>query len=196
MDTEKQRDLEFVERLKASDPTAYEELIERYAEMVYRVAYRILQDPHDAEDAMQENFLTVYRRIGSFRGDSKFSTWLYRIATNVALDMVRARQRKQGHDVSWDDSEEEGAPLPDTVTPLPEEILLTQEMREILEEELQQLSPKLRTALVLYELEGLPMKEVAEVLGISESAAKVRVHRARLLLQDRLRQRLAEMVPA
>ena len=196
MDTEKQRDLEFVERLKASDPTAYEELIERYAEMVYRVAYRILQDPHDAEDAMQETFLTVYRRIGSFRGDSKFSTWLYRIATNVALDMVRARQRKQGHDVSWDDSEEEGAPLPDTVTPLPEEILLTQEMREILEEELQQLSPKLRTALVLYELEGLPMKEVAEVLGISESAAKVRVHRARLLLQDRLRQRLAEMVPA
>ena len=196
MVTSGQGDREFVERLKAGDPTAYEELIETYAEMVYRVAYRILQDPHDAEDAMQETFLTVYRRIGSFRGDSKFSTWLYRIATNVALDMVRARQRKQGQDISWDDSEEEGAPLPDTVTPLPEDVLLRQEVREILEEELQHLSPKLRTALVLYELEGLPMKEVAEVLGISESAAKVRVHRARLLLQERLRQRLTEMEPA
>ncbi len=187
-------DQEFVERLKANDPTAYEELIENYAEMVYRVVYRILQDPHDAEDAMQETFLTVYRRIGSFRGGSKFSTWLYRVATNVALDMIRARQRKQGQDLSWDDTEEEGAPLPDTVTPLPEEVLMRQECIALLEEGLQQLSPKLRTALILYELEGLPMKEVAEVLGISPSAAKVRVHRARLLLQEYLRQRVQEAV--
>ena len=179
---------EFVERLKAGDPTAYEELIENYAEMVYRVAFRILQDPHDAEDAMQEAFLTVYRRIGSFRGDSKFSTWLYRITSNAALDMIRARQRKQGQDIAWDDTEEEGAPLPDTVTPLPEEVLMRQETIALLEEALQHLSPKLRTAVILYELEGLSMKEVADVLGISESAAKVRVHRARLLLQEYVRQ--------
>ncbi len=184
---------DFVKRLQAGDPAAYEELIENYAEMVYRVAYRILQDPHDAEDAMQETFLTVYRRIGSFRGDSKFSTWLYRIATNAALDMIRARQRKQGQDLAWDETEEEGAPLPDTLTPLPEEVLMRREALALLEEGLQQLSPKLRTALVLYELEGLSMKEVAEVLGISTSAAKVRVHRARLLLQENLQHRLAEL---
>ncbi len=177
---------EFVRRLQENDPEAYEELIENYADMVYRIAYRILQDPHDAEDAMQETFLTVYRRINSFRGESKFSTWLYRLATNVALDMIRARQRKQGRDVVWDDSEEEGAPLPDTFTPLPEELLLRQEAIDLLEEAIAHLSPKLRTALVLYELEGLPMREVAEILGISESAAKVRVHRARAQLQKYL----------
>ncbi len=186
-----ERDL--VERLKAGEAEAYEELIEAYAEMAYRVAYRILQDPQDAEDAMQEAFLTVYRRIDSFRGDAKFSTWLYRIATNAALDIVRARQRKQGKDVIWDDTEEEGAPLPDKIHPLPEEVLMRQETIALLERGLESLSPKLRAALVLYEIEGLSMKDVAEALGISESAAKVRVHRARLLLQEYLAQHVQEV---
>ncbi len=172
--------------LKSGAPEAYEDLIERYAEMAYRVAYRILQDEDEAEDAMQEAFLTVYRRIDSFRGDSKFSTWFYRVVTNAALDLLRSRQRRQGQDISWDQSEEEGAPLPDTVHPLPDELLERQETLEVLEQGLMSLSPKLRTAFVLFELEGLPMKEVAKVLGISESAAKVRVHRARLLLQKYL----------
>ncbi len=184
---------EFVQRLKTGDPSAYEELIEKYADMVYRVAYRILQDPDDAEDAMQETFLTVYRRIHSFRGDAKLSTWLYRLATNTALDMIRARQRKRSKDVVWDETEEEGGPIPDTFTPLPEELLLQQEVAELIEEAISQLSPKLRTAFVLYELEGLPMKEVADVLGISESAAKVRVHRARAQLQRYLAEHVKEV---
>ncbi|NPA90742.1 MAG: RNA polymerase sigma factor [Chloroflexi bacterium] len=184
---------DFVERLKAGDPSAYEELIENYADMVYRVTYRILQDPQDAEDAMQETFLTVYRRIPTFRGDAKFSTWLYRIATNTALDLIRTRQRKQGQDIVWDESEEEGVPLPDEITPLPEELLLRQEVMELIEEGIAALSPKLRTAFVLYELEGLPMKEIASILGISENATKVRVHRARAQLQKFLAERLQEV---
>lgn len=183
-----------VDGLKKGDSRAYEELIERYAEMAYRVAYRILQDEADAEDAMQEAFLTVYRRIDSFRGDSKFSTWFYRIVTNAALDLLRSKQRKQGQDVTWDQSEEEGVPLPDMVQPLPDELLERQETLEWLERGLMALSPKLRIAFVLFELEGLPMKEVAKALGISESAAKVRVHRARLFLQKYLAQHLQEVV--
>ena len=92
----------FVLRLQKGEARAYEELIENYSDMVYRVCYRILQNPQDAEDAMQEVFLTVYRKIGDFRGQSKFSTWLYKISTNTALGMIRSRNRKYGQDVSVD----------------------------------------------------------------------------------------------
>ncbi len=178
---------EFIAALQTGDPLAYEQLIEQYADMVYRVAYRILQNEHDAEDALQETFLTVYRRIANFRGDAKFSSWLYRVATNVTLDIIRAKQRKQGEQTSIEVlDEDEGSLLIDDVTPLPEEILLQKEAATELQRGLATLSPKLRTAFVLFELEGLSMKETAQTLEISESAAKLRVHRARLELQKRL----------
>ncbi len=176
---------EFVIGLQNNDPIAYEKLIEEFADMVFRVAYRMLQNEADAEDALQETFLTVYRRIGNFRGDSKFSSWLYRVATNVTLDIIRAKQRKQGNEQSSIDTlgEEEDIWLVDNVTPLPEQVLMQQDAIEALERGLKTLSPKLRTAFVLYELEELSINETAKVLEISESATKLRVHRARLALQ-------------
>ena len=186
---------DFVQRLKANDPAAYEELIETYAEMVFRVAYRILKDEQDAEDAMQETFLSIHRRIQSFRGESKFSSWLYRVATNVALDALRARKRYRGHftELSDDQDDEMEAQLTDALQPLPEEQLTRQETQERIYAILSAMSPKLSEAFVLYEIEGLSMQETADALGISLSTAKVRVHRARLQLQTELSRCLSEV---
>jgi len=178
-----------VERLKANDPRAYEELLERYADMVYRVAYRVLGDPQDAEDATQETFLAVYRSIQNFRGDAKLTSWLYRIAYNQAIQILRKRQKDRGQ-VRVDDIEDaDDFFLPDDITPLPEEFLQSQQIRACLQELLMELSPKLRAAFVLHEIEGLPLREVAEILDASESAVKMRVHRARLHLQRRILER-------
>lgn len=186
----------FVARLKSGEAAAYEALIEQYADMVYRVTYRILENAQDAEDATQETFLTVYRRIGQFQGESKFSSWLYRVAVNAALDLLRARKRKQGvqtplvDDGSDDEAE---AVLMDEVTPLPEAWLTTQETLEHIHDILADMSPNLSEAFILYEINGLSMQETAETLGISLSAAKVRVHRARLRIQKELVQCLFEV---
>ena len=183
-----------VSRLQAGDPVAYEELIEQYAELVFRVAYRVLGNEQDAEDAMQETFLTVYRRIGQFRGEAKFSSWLYRIATNAALDLLRSRKRKQGvQEPLGGEDETSDSELVDAIALLPEELLTTRETLEHIHEILASMSPKLSEAFVLYEMDGLSMQETAEVLGISPSAAKVRVHRARLLLQKELARCLSEV---
>lgn len=185
---------DLVSRLQASDPAAYEELIEDYADMVFRVAYRVLRNEQDAEDAMQETFLTVYRRIGQFRGEAKFSSWLYRIAANTALDLLRMRNRKQDaqEPLAVEDDEAESL-LVDEVAPLPEDALTTRETLAHIHSILAGMSPKLSEAFVLYEIQGLSMQETADALGISLSAAKVRVHRARLLLQKELTQCLSEV---
>ncbi len=183
---------ELIAGLKAHEAWACEKLIADYAEMVYRVCYRILRDPQEAEDAMQETFITVYRHIDTFREDAKLSSWLYRVATNKALSIHRSRQRKQGLNVSLETEEGEELPLIDEQVIMPEELVLREEDVQLVQEGLDAMSPKLRAALVLYELEGLSMKETAQALGISESAAKLRVHRGRIFLQQYLTQRLQE----
>jgi RNA polymerase sigma-70 factor (ECF subfamily) len=178
--------------LKAHESWACEQLIADYADMVYRVCYRILQNPNDAEDAMQETFITVYRSVDSFRGDAKLSSWLYRVATNRSLSILRARKRKHGLDVSLETDEGNELPIVDENMTVPEELLLREENLQVLQEALDAMSPRLRAALVLYELEGLSMRETAEVLEISESAAKLRVYRGRIFLQNHLLQQFQE----
>ena len=178
--------------LRANDPAAYEQLIEQYADRVYRIAYRLLQNPHDAEDAMQEAFLTVYLRIADFQGHASLSSWLYRVVTNKALDMLRKRQRKTeaATDALEDLGEDAAEMLPDEHAVLPEDWLERRETNALIQEGLQTLSPTLRAAFVLFEMEDLSMEEVAAALDISPSAAKVRVHRARRALREVLRAHL------
>ncbi len=180
----------FVQRLQANDPRAYEELLERYADKVYRIAYRVLGNPQDAEDATQETFLAVYRNIATFRGDAKFSSWLYRIAYNQAIQILRRRHPRL-ESLYADDEEEADTveTIPDDITPLPEEVLQARMLETCLQELLMELSPRLRAAFVLHELEGLPLREVAHILNIGESAVKMRIHRARMQLQKRLLER-------
>ena len=175
-----------VAALREGRADAYEQLIEQYADGVYRTAYRLLQNPHDAEDAMQEAFLTVYLRIGDFQGQARLSSWLYRIVTNKALDILRKRQRKTdaATDALEDLSEDAAELLPDAQAVLPEDWMARREINDLITAGLETLSPSLRGAFVLFEMEGLSMEEVADALGISVSAAKVRVHRARRALRD------------
>ncbi len=184
---------ELIKALRAGEAEAYEQLIEQYAEVVYRTAYRLLQNPHDAEDAMQETFLTAYLRINEFEGKARLSSWLYRIVTNKALDILRKHRRKtEAATDSIDDLSEDAAELlADQAAVLPEDWAERRETAALIREGLESLSPSLRAAFVLFEMEGLSMDEVASALNISTSAAKVRVHRARRALRDYLRKRLA-----
>ena len=178
-------DQELITLLKENDPHGYEILVEEYADLVFRAAYRVVQNEQDAEDIMQETFLSVYKKIGKFRGDSKLSSWLYRIASNAALDLVRAKGRKQGKDTAFDEmtaiEDEEYDPV-DNETLHPEDEVLQNESLEDLREALAKMPVRLREVYLLYMVDGLSLREIAENLDIKLSTAKVRVHRARKFL--------------
>jgi RNA polymerase sigma-70 factor (ECF subfamily) len=152
---------------------AFEVLVERYQTRVYRVALRMLADPHDAQDAAQDAFVQAWKGLASFRGDSAFSTWLYRIITNRCLKFLRDRPRTQ--------------PLPETheaPAGRPDQIAEANARRDALHAAIAALRPEQRAALVLREFEGCTYEEVAAILAITVPAVKGRLHRARLELLD------------
>ncbi len=174
--------------LKAGDRQACAELVRRYSPQLYRVVLRILGSQEEAEEALQEAFISACDKIKSFRGDSQLGTWLYRVATNAAL--MRLRKLKHSH-LSLDAPVEtdEGTVLPRNLADWrfdPHRVALTSELREILEEAIRSLPETLRVVFILRELEGLSTLETAQALGISESATKVRLHRARMMLRELL----------
>lgn len=179
---------DLVRALKAGERRACAELVRRYSSQVYSVALRILGTPEEAEEAYQETFISACQKIASFRGDSQLGTWLYRIATNAAL----MRLRKHRHVTLSLDAPletEDGMVIPRNLADWrfdPHKVALTSELREVLEKAIRELPETLRTVFVLRELEGLSTAETAKALGISESAAKVRLHRARLMLREYL----------
>ncbi len=178
---------ELLTLLQQNDPRGYEILIEEYADFVFRAAYRVTQNEQDAEDVLQESFLLVYRNAGSFRGDSKFSSWLYRIASNTALDLLRRRKRKEGEDVSFDDADEQDEPfdeLADGNASQPEDALLQTESLDLVRKALESMPEKLRSAYLLFMVDGLSAPEVAAELNIQLSAAKLRIHRAKLFMAE------------
>ena len=171
-------------------PTAFGDLVERHAGRIRRMAFRITRNREDAEDAVQECFKNAFAHFDSFRGQSRFSTWLVRIAVNCALMKIRARRREL---VPFDDSIEalvsvrSAHVLPSSLTP--EESYSRGELESILAEEIAGLQPKFQRALCLCHVEGLTARDAAKVLGISNSALKARVRRARLALRPRLNRR-------
>jgi len=181
------QDEELVRIAQAGDTRAFDELIVRYRDKVYRLAYKILRHEEDAAETLQDAFLSAYRGLKGFKVESTFSTWLYRIATNAAL--MKYRKRREHH-ISLEQSQshhEDAEPLaiPDwSAQPLDE--LLDNETREVMEAGIQRLPEDLRTVFLLRDVEGLSNAEVAEVLDISVAAVKSRLHRARIGLRDRL----------
>jgi RNA polymerase sigma-70 factor (ECF subfamily) len=181
------RDDELVRMAQAGDNRAFDELIHRYKEKVYRLAYKILRHEEDAAETLQDAFLSAYRGLKNFKAESTFSTWLYRVATNAAL--MKYRKRRDRH-VSIEQSQSpyddaEPLALPDwSAEPLDE--LLDAETREVMEEGIARLPEDLRTVFVLRDVEELSNSEVAKVLDISVAAVKSRLHRARISLRDRL----------
>ena len=186
-------DAELVKLAQGGDTTAFDELVRRYRDKVYRLSYKILRHEDDAAEALQDAFLSAYRGLGSFKAESTFSTWLYRIATNASL--MKYRRRRDGH-VSLEQSQSgdgSGEPMqiPDwSAQPLTD--LLNSETHDVMDEGIQRLPDELRTVFVLRDVEGLSNSEVAEVLNLSVAAVKSRLHRARIALRDRLNRYFAD----
>jgi RNA polymerase sigma-70 factor (ECF subfamily) len=172
---------------KKGDAAAFEELVNRYENKIFRLTSNITGNHEDAEDAMQEAFLKAYAHLNNFQGDSRFYTWLVRIAANEAL--MRLRKRRPGQ-VSIDEPiESDGDLIPREIEdwkPNPEREYAEAEIQKILADVIEKLEPDYRIVLVLRDLEELSTLETAEALGISETAVKSRLLRARLKLRDKL----------
>jgi RNA polymerase sigma-70 factor (ECF subfamily) len=177
-----------VAQAKAGDQNAFSELVHRYERKIYRLAKNITRNDEDAEDVLQDAFLKAYTHLDSFKGDSKFYTWIVRIAVNEAL--MRLRKRKTDRSVPLDEPVELGE---ETVAreiavweDNPEQQYSQEEWRRILDEAVDDLKPDFRTVFVLRDIEELSTEETAETLGISVPAVKSRLLRARLALRERL----------
>ena len=179
-------EMALVRRAKRGDDQAFEELVRRYDRNVFRIAQHITQNREDAEDVVQEAFLKAYKNLEKFQEQSKFYTWLVRIAVNEAL--MKLRRRKPGRTVSLDEEvKTEDDSLPREVadwSPNPEQMYNQAELRDILTRTIQGLPSGFRTVFVLRDVEGLSTEETAQALELSIPAVKSRLLRARLQLRD------------
>lgn len=174
--------------LRQGDQAEFARLVEAYSGVIYRLAMKMLHDPQDAEDILQETFVKAYRHLPDFDGRSSLSTWLYRIATNEALMFLRRRRFGQ---VSIDDpsagEQQEAEPLQiiDWCC-IPEVELMSAEARRTMQQAVDTLPESLRVVFLLRDIEGLSTREVSQVLQLSEEAVKTRLSRARLRLRELL----------
>jgi RNA polymerase sigma-70 factor, ECF subfamily len=183
-------DEELVHRAQQDDERSFGELVTRYESKVYSLAMKMLRNPEDAEDVLQETFLRAYRGIKAFKGHSTFSTWIYRITANSALMRLRKKQLPQ---ISIEDSDERDAPISIADwAPGPVEQLLNQEMQRVMDEAIETLPPEFRQVFILRDIEELSNADVAEILDLSVAAVKSRLHRARLKVRNRLAQYFSE----
>jgi RNA polymerase sigma-70 factor (ECF subfamily) len=176
--------------LKQKDPAAFEPLIAQHGTMLYRVALRLLGQPEEAEEVLQEALLTVYEKIHTFEERAALSTWLYRLVVNTALMRRRARGRQPAGalDAGGPAFTADGRHAREVAAWAlpPEEGLLRQEGLVLLQHAIGRLPKWYRSVYVLAEIEGLPHQEIATILGITVSTSKTRLHRARLLLREAL----------
>jgi len=177
----------FVDRLTAGDRTAYAELVEKTSARIYGLALRMLSNEQDAEDVLQETYLKAYKALPDFEKRSSLTTWLYRIAANEALMVIRKKKPLQQSIELDDDNDEDQAP-PEIVDWrfLPEKELASAETRRMLQEAVDHLSPALRIVFLLRDVQGLSVRETADILGVNENVVKTRLVRARLKLRDDL----------
>ena len=181
-------ELRLVQAAKKGDVAAFGELVKRYDRNVFRIALHITQNREDAEDVVQDAFLKAYENLEQFQGQSKFYTWLVRIAVNEALMKLRRRRPERMVSLDQEVQTEEDS-MPREVadwSPNPEELYNQAELRDILGKTIQGLPPSFRTVFVLRDVEGLSTEETAQALELSVPAVKSRLLRARLQLRERL----------
>jgi len=178
-------DLEWVDRWRAGDEHAFETLLRRHERRVFGLLMRMLGNRAEAEDVFQETFLNLHRSGHRFRRESRFSTFVYRVAVNAALNRRRSLGRRRNRLENLGHRQAAGDDLPSAPRG-PDSAAEGAEIRERVQEEIQRLSPNLRAPLVMYDLEGLPYAEIAEALGLAEGTVKSRIHRARQALRERL----------
>ena len=182
-DSEVLSDARAVERTLAGDRDAYRVLVERYSLYLYRLAYRMTGNSHDAEEVVQEAFLRAYQKLSQFAGNSNFGTWVYRIAANYAIDRIRQRNVEEARQVAPSKPTEDG-PAIDPISALmdpsasPERLASSAELATRMKEALDTLTPAERTAIVMRHWEGCAIEEIAAVLKSNSNATKNTVFRA------------------
>jgi len=169
-------DVTVVSRARTGDPDAFRLLVERHSQPIFRVAYRMTGNEHDADDVVQETFLRAYRQLDRFEERANFGTWLHRIAINCALDLLRARGRMD----RYYGGDPEDAEMNGAIRSEPEQdrLLISAELREQVAAAMERLSGNERTAFVLRHFEGMPVEEIGKTLGIQVNAAKHTIFRA------------------
>ena len=183
-----QTDASLVQRTLGGDTEAYDELVRRYQRQVYNLAYRMLGNPEDAGDLVQETFLRAYGALGSFRQDASFLTWLYKIASNLCIDHMRSRKSKGA--LSLDLELEEGRePVADR-TFSPEDTVMRGAVSDVVQKCVMILPAKYRVVVVMRHLQGMSIEEIAEQLSLPSGTVKTHLFRAREMLRDRLKPHL------
>jgi len=186
-------DDELVARARHRDFAAFETLVDRYQDKVYRLAFRFVRNETEAKEIVQETLLSVWRKLDGFKGESQFSSWLYRVTSNAAL--MRLRSQRRHPEVSTEDLEpgfldtrstdvSELGPVGENWARRPDEELLSEEMRHQLQEAIDDLPEIYRTVFLVRDVDGFSTEETAEALGISVPTVKTRLHRARIALRE------------
>lgn len=188
---------EMLDGLRAGDPLAFRSMVDVNSANIYYLALKLLGDEQEAEDVLQETFLSAFEAIDSFEGRSKLSTWLYRIAYNASLMRLRKRSRMTTFslDQPSDEAAAEEMPVAQHLvdwSSVPDDLLLTAEARQEMDQAIAELPGSLKSVFVLRDVQGLSGADTAEVLGITVQAVKNRLHRARLRLRSRLSDYFAE----
>ena len=171
-------DLAFVAKARGGDTDAFRVLVERHSRPLFRLAFRMTGNQQDAEDVVQDSFLRAYRQLGKFDERASFGTWLYRIAVNCSLDLVRSRKRRSEHMAPVDSEMEDPVLSLPAQDPTPDRLAISGEVRERVAEAMNELSASERTAFVLRHFEGMCIEDVSQVLGCQPGAAKHSVFRA------------------
>ncbi len=182
----REQEREIIEKVVAGDTEAFEALVLEHQNKVYSLALRMVGNEEDARDMAQEAFIRAFNSLAGFRGDSKFSVWIYRLTSNICIDFLRSRAKKRTVSMTWADDEggEAGElEIPDE-TWSPAERLERSETRESVRRGLDSLSPQYREILLLREINGLSYDEISEALGIEPGTVKSRIFRARKKLCD------------
>jgi RNA polymerase sigma-70 factor (ECF subfamily) len=186
-----------VRAAQKGDESAFRQLVERYQRRIYQLALGMTKDPDDAMDIAQETFVRVHKYLPSFKGDSSFFTWTYRIATNLCLDAQRKKSRTERVDVEEGDEAEIEAAMdpPSHALAGPQRQALNEELKGKIDEALAGLSENHRAILLLREVEGLSYEELAKVLEIRKGTVMSRLFHARLKMQNKLREYLGDDAP-
>lgn len=177
-----------IKQLLKGDKSSFAEIVEIYKDRVYQICYRMLGNPQEAEEMAQEAFIRAYINISSYKLDRKFSTWLFRIATNLCID--RIRKKKPDFYLDAEVSGTDGLTLYSQVAAnvqLPEEEIEHMELQETIQKEILKLPEKYRSVIVLKYIEELSLKEISEILDLPIGTVKTRIHRGREALRERLR---------
>ena len=180
---------ELIKKAAKGDPNAFETLMLQYRTPVYNLCYRMLGDTEDAADMTQETFLKAWKHLGSFRMQSAFSTWLYRLAGNSCLDLLRSKKRRPTISLVQEDEDGEQVTLdPADPSPLPDELLIKKEEQRILQDALMSLDEQQRIILTLRVIKDLSYDDIASILQIKSGTVKSRLARARENLRKKVLQ--------